>query len=88
MPGARSIGEHKKWLKADFPMEPSFYGRARMMRARRAVIPLLTSTAAIAAFGFTANAQTQYPKPIDPPNPYRLVEGWPTLPQSMNEGRW
>jgi hypothetical protein len=22
------------------------------------------------------------------PNPYRLVEGWPTLPTSMNGGRW
>jgi glyoxylase-like metal-dependent hydrolase (beta-lactamase superfamily II) len=22
------------------------------------------------------------------PNPYRLVEGWPTLPVSMNEGKW
>ena len=22
------------------------------------------------------------------PNPYRLVEGWPTLPQHMNGGRW
>jgi NHL repeat len=22
------------------------------------------------------------------PNPYRLVQGWPTLPQNMNSGRW
>src|SRR5437868_4718563 len=22
------------------------------------------------------------------PNPYRLVENWPTLPQNMNGGRW
>lgn len=59
-----------------------------MLRARRAVIPLLTSAAVIVGFGFTANAQTQYPKPTDLPNPYRLVEGWPTIPQSMNGGRW
>src|SRR5712692_6422178 len=65
-----------------------FYGRARMLGARRAVFPLLTSAAVIVAFGFTANAQTQYPKPTDLPNPYRLVQGWPTIPQSMNGGRW
>jgi len=59
-----------------------------VLRARRAVFPLLTSAAVIVAFGFTANAQTQYPKPTDLPNPYRLVEGWPTIPQSMNGGRW
>ena len=28
------------------------------------------------------------PKPTELPNPYRLVEGWPSLPQSMNGGRW
>jgi hypothetical protein len=22
------------------------------------------------------------------PSPYRLVDGWPTLPQSMNGGKW
>jgi len=32
--------------------------------------------------------QTQYPKPAEFPNPYRLVEDWPTLPPSMNGGRW
>src|SRR5262249_59173384 len=32
--------------------------------------------------------QTQYPRPTELPNPYRLVEGWPTLPQSMNGGHW
>jgi DNA-binding beta-propeller fold protein YncE len=29
-----------------------------------------------------------YPKPTELPNPYRLVEGWPSLPKSMNGGRW
>jgi len=29
-----------------------------------------------------------YPKPTDLPNPYRLVENWPTLPANMNGGRW
>ena len=32
--------------------------------------------------------QTRYPKPTELPNPYRLVEGWPTLPKSMNGGHW
>jgi hypothetical protein len=40
-------------------------------------------------WGGTAYAQqTQYPKPTELPNPYRLVEGWPTLPPSMNGGHW
>jgi hypothetical protein len=39
--------------------------------------------------GTAAQAQqTRYPKPTELPNPYRLVEGWPTLPKSMNGGRW
>ena len=59
-----------------------------MLRARRAAFPPLTRAAVVVAFGLTANAQTQYPKPTDLPNPYRLVKGWPTIPQSMNGGRW
>ena len=36
----------------------------------------------------TRAQETQYPKPTELPNPYRLVEGWPTLPKSMNGGQW
>ena len=32
--------------------------------------------------------QGPYPKPTELPNSYRLAEGWPTLPKSMNGGRW
>ena len=32
--------------------------------------------------------QTRYPKPAELPNPYKLVEGWPTLPKTMNGGKW
>jgi DNA-binding beta-propeller fold protein YncE len=32
--------------------------------------------------------QTSYPKPTELPNPYRLVDKWPTLPPNMNGGRW
>jgi hypothetical protein len=43
----------------------------------------------VASLGAAARAQSsQYPKPTELPNPYRLVEGWPTLPESTNGGRW
>jgi len=35
-----------------------------------------------------AEAQTTYPNPRELPNPYRLVEGWPAIPISMNGGHW
>jgi hypothetical protein len=38
----------------------------------------------IASLATAARAQSsQYPKPGELPNPYRLVEGWPTLPENM-----
>jgi DNA-binding beta-propeller fold protein YncE len=43
----------------------------------------------ISAWSWVAPAQqASYPKPTDLPNPYRLVDGWPTLPKNMNGGRW
>ena len=45
--------------------------------------------AASVALGAPARAQEkQYPKQSALPNPYRLVENWPTLPASMNGGKW
>src|SRR5262249_55198126 len=32
--------------------------------------------------------QSTDPKPTDPPTNFRLAEGWPALPKSMNGGRW
>ncbi len=32
--------------------------------------------------------QVQYGKQSELPNPYRLEENWPTLPNSMNGGKW
>jgi 6-bladed beta-propeller protein len=32
--------------------------------------------------------QAAYPQPTELPNPYRLVDSWPTLPRTMNAGRW
>jgi streptogramin lyase len=50
---------------------------------------LLAVFVVIASCGGTARAQqAQYPKQSQLPNPYRLVEDWPTLPQSMNGGHW
>jgi len=47
------------------------------------------SACVIAAFSLPAQGQqAQYPKPTELPNPYRLVEGWPALPKSMNGGHW
>ena len=41
------------------------------------------------AFAYAgAQAQTGYPGPRELPNPYRLVEGWPAIPKSMNGGHW
>jgi len=48
---------------------------------------VLIVTMAAACLGASAQRQT-YPKPAELPNPYRLVEGWPTLPSSMNGGHW
>ena len=60
-----------------------------MMLAGRTRFWFLATLAAISAFGGAARAQeTRYPKPTELPNPYRLVEGWPTLPKSMNGGHW
>jgi hypothetical protein len=55
-------------------------------RTRFAAMAVL---ATIATFGLVVHPQqTQYPKQTQLPNPYRLVENWPTLPQSMNGGQW
>src|SRR5215472_19193846 len=43
----------------------------------------------VAGLAAAAHAQSsQYTQPTELPSPYRLVEGWPTLPQSMNGGKW
>ena len=58
-----------------------------MLRPNRLAITLIAIV--IAAWSVVARAQqASYPKPTELPNPYRLVEGWPTLPKAMNGGRW
>jgi DNA-binding beta-propeller fold protein YncE len=59
------------------------------MLARRTTFAPIVVLSVIATLGVAAHAQqTDYPKPTQLPNPYRLVEGWPTLPKSMNGGHW
>jgi hypothetical protein len=59
------------------------------MLAGRTRLCLLVALAVSSACGRLVRAQeTQYPKPTELPNPYRLVEHWPTLPRSMNGGHW
>ena len=58
-----------------------------MSRAGRVGVALIAGV--IAACAVAAGAQeASDKKPSELPNPYRLVEGWPTLPSSMNGGRW
>jgi hypothetical protein len=60
-----------------------------MPRAGLVGFILVVGTAAIVLFGVAGRAQqTGYAKPTELPNPYRLVEGWPALPKTMNGGRW
>jgi hypothetical protein len=49
---------------------------------------LMAAAFVVAAVGPAASAEQAYPKPAELPNPYRLVEGWPTLPAGMNGGHW
>jgi len=59
------------------------------MSLLRSMGVVLVAGAAVTVVTMAAHAQQpQYPKPAELPNPYRLVEGWPTLPKSMNGGHW
>jgi hypothetical protein len=60
-----------------------------MSRASRAAFEFIAIVIAIITGAGAAMAQqAQYPNPTELPNPYRLVEGWPTLPKTMNGGHW
>ena len=66
-----------------------------MSHARRTGLTLVASVVAVAAFGVAAQTrqapesqQSQQSQQSQLPNPYRLVENWPTLPPDMNGGRW
>ncbi|HXW23688.1 MAG TPA: hypothetical protein VEK73_02985, partial [Xanthobacteraceae bacterium] len=60
-----------------------------MSRGRRAGAWLAAGAVAIAVAATGPRAQqAPYPKPSELPNPYRLVTGWPTLPEGIGAGRW
>ena len=60
-----------------------------MILASRTRFALTAALALSIAFGPGARAQqAHYPKQTDLPDPYQLVENWPTLPKSMNGGHW
>jgi NHL repeat len=59
-----------------------------MRYARRLGLVLVAASTIAAALTAAQGQEPAYPKPSQLPNPYRLVEGWPTLPLSMNGGRW
>jgi hypothetical protein len=64
-------------------------GGFAMVYSARSVTAFVAGIFLVASLATAAHAQSpQYPKPTELPNPYRLVEGWPTLPESMNGGRW
>src|SRR5215472_18355260 len=44
--------------------------------------------AGLLAVAAQAQERTAQRKPTDLPNPYKLVEGWPALPATMNGGKW
>jgi len=60
-----------------------------MILASRTRFALTAALALSIAFGPGARAQqAHHPKQTDLPDPYQLVENWPTLPKSMNGGHW
>src|SRR5215475_8259269 len=66
-----------------------FAGGFTMTRAARSGAIFVVGIFLFAGFATAVRAQpAQFPKPTELPNPYRLVEGWPILPESMNGGRW
>jgi hypothetical protein len=58
----------------------SYAGRAGFIVAAGALVAALSVVA--------QGQQAASFKPTALPNPYQLAEGWPTLPASMNGGRW
>src|SRR6516165_4604459 len=50
--------------------------------------PVSAALGAITLTVVMSAAQTSQPQRPQLPNPYRLVEGWPTIPPGLNGGRW
>lgn len=64
---------------------------AAIERGRRPAILAVVGACALALAGLPSQARAQqsaYDTVRNLPDPYHLVEGWPTLPKSMNGGHW
>lgn len=59
---------------------------ARNGRMKLTLFSLVAANMVIALAGVAQ--ETEIPNQADLPNPYRLVENWPRVPDSMNGGRW
>ena len=60
-----------------------------MTRTYQTPLTWAVALAATAAMATTFRAQQRQDSgPAELPNPYRLVERWPTIPPQMNGGRW
>src|SRR5262245_24964462 len=64
-----------------------FTDGAAMVHLARVATGLAAAVATMASLGVQAPASRTSGQ-RDLPNPYRLVENWPTLPPGMNGGRW
>src|SRR5262249_23031723 len=65
--------------------------RATMLysgRPRFALLTIITATAILVAMVTLEVASHAQSNAKSLPNPYRLIRNWPTLPQSMNGGKW
>ena len=55
----------------------------------RTTLAILSFFVLSCAAALSSRAQEkQYPRQADLPDPYKLVENWPTLPANMNGGHW
>jgi DNA-binding beta-propeller fold protein YncE len=63
-------------------------GEAMMDTARKSLMAIAALVVSAVLCPAGRAQEKQYPKQSDLPNPYRLVEDWPTLPASMNGGHW
>jgi DNA-binding beta-propeller fold protein YncE len=63
-------------------------GDAMIVAARKGLLVIAVLAASAAPRPFAGAQEKHYPKQTDLPNPYRLEEGWPTLPANMNGGHW
>jgi sugar lactone lactonase YvrE len=76
-------------LKCSARLQPCQKCSARLQPCQtRASLKACTTYVVVLLSSTLAAQQAPVPNPAALPNPYRLVENWPTLPKTMNGGRW